>query len=152
MTPEALAALAARAYRHMTPWSPRQFAEALAQPATVLVAAPDGFVLGRVVLDEAEVLALAVDPAAQRQGHAARMLALFEARAHARGARAVFLEVAADNAPARALYARAGFAEVGTRRGYYDLGDGNRDDAICLRKALTPSQGPAGSAESGKSG
>ncbi|MDU8909723.1 ribosomal protein S18-alanine N-acetyltransferase [Aestuariicoccus sp. MJ-SS9] len=152
MTPEALAGIAARAYRHMTPWSAADFAEPLAQPAALLVAEDRGFVLGRVVLDEAEVLALAVEPAMQRQGHARRLLSRFETAAAARGAGQVFLEVAAGNAAARGLYAALGYAEVGKRRDYYRQPDGARDDAICLRKDLTQGHGLAAPGESPKSG
>jgi [ribosomal protein S18]-alanine N-acetyltransferase len=51
------------------------------------------------------------------------------AQAAALGARTMFLEVAAANAAARALYAAHGFTEVGLRRRYY----GNGDDALMLR-------------------
>ena len=52
--------------------------------------------------------------------------------AAARGAVRVFLEVADDNAAARALYARAGFVEAGRRPGYYAGADGERRDALLL--------------------
>jgi ribosomal-protein-alanine N-acetyltransferase len=48
------------------------------------------------------------------------------------GAERMFLEVAEDNAAARALYARAGFAEAGRRRGYYARPDGPAADALVL--------------------
>jgi ribosomal-protein-alanine N-acetyltransferase len=54
------------------------------------------------------------------------------AAARARGAAAMFLEVAAGNTPALALYAREGFAEVGRRRRYYADGA----DALVLRRDL----------------
>ena len=47
-----------------------------------------------------------------------------------------FLEVAADNAAAQALYARAGFAESGRRRGYYRRPDGSGLDALVMQRAL----------------
>ena len=49
----------------------------------------------------------------------------------------LFLEVAEDNAAARALYATAGFAEAGRRRGYYAAADGGRRDALLLALDLT---------------
>lgn len=88
-----------------------------------------GMLLGRVAAGEAEVLTLAVTPAMRRQGLAAALLQAAIAEARARGALALFLEVATGNAAARALYSRAGFVEVGQRRRYY--ADGS--DALVLR-------------------
>ena len=50
-------------------------------------------------------------------------------------AEAMFLEVAADNAPAIGLYQSAGFARVGLRKGYYPHPDGAKD-ALVMRRAL----------------
>jgi ribosomal-protein-alanine N-acetyltransferase len=135
-TPEALATVSARAYRHMRPWSARDFRDMLAAPGTVLIAMHHAFVLGRVTADEAEILALATDPDMQRSGCASAALAAFETESRARGATRVVLEVAAANAPARAFYAARGFSEAGRRKGYYRQPDGARDDALILVKAL----------------
>lgn len=136
MTPAALAGIAARAYRHMTPWSETDFAATLGQPTTLLSAGEGAFVLGRVVAGEAEILALATDPARQRQGAARAALERFEGAAMARGAEEIFLEVAAANAPARAFYEACGYARAGRRKAYYTCPDGSRDDALLMRKAL----------------
>jgi ribosomal-protein-alanine N-acetyltransferase len=92
----------------------------------------EGFVLARVAADEAEILTLAVAPAARRQGVGGTLLAQAMAVAAARGAAAMFLEVAETNGAARALYAAAGFAEAGRRRRYYPGGA----DALVLRRSL----------------
>jgi len=91
--------------------------------------APDGFVLARAVAGEAEILTLAVDPAARRHGLGRRLLEAAVAEAARRGAGSLFLEVSAANEPARALYHQAGAAVVGRRRRYY--ADGT--DALVLR-------------------
>lgn len=135
-TPEALAALSARAYRHMAPWGARAFAETLARPQALLVADPHAFVLGLVILDEVEILALAADPGQQRRGHASAALARFHARAQARGASRALLEVAAANAPARAFYSRHGYASAGLRRGYYPRPESPADDAVIMARPL----------------
>ncbi|WP_353474983.1 ribosomal protein S18-alanine N-acetyltransferase [Salipiger sp. H15] len=132
-----LAAIAARAYVHMEPWSARAFEGTLAQPSSLLVSAQGGFVLGRVVLDEAEILALATDPAQQRRGVGRALLAMFEAEAAARGAAQVFLEVAAANQPAIGFYEACGYTTSGRRKGYYRHADGSRDDALLMCRALT---------------
>lgn len=80
---------------------------------------PAGFVLARVAADEAEILTLAVAPGRQGAGIGRRLMRAALCGARAAGAARMLLEVAADNAPASALYARLGFAPVGRRRSYY---------------------------------
>jgi ribosomal-protein-alanine N-acetyltransferase len=125
---ERLAALHAQAFD--APWTAEAFADLLGQAGVFAEAAPDGFVLMRVVADEAEVLTLAVRPDARERGLGGRLLAEGVARAEVLGAGRVFLEVAEDNAAALALYRRSGFAEAGRRRGYYARPDGARRDAL----------------------
>lgn len=130
--PEALAALHARAIAVPPPWSAAAFAATLADPACFLCLQPGALLVGRAVAGEAEVLTLATDPSQRRRGLGRALLAAFEAEAARRGAAQAFLEVAADNAAARALYAGAGWAEVGRRPGYYPGGVA----ALILRKAI----------------
>jgi ribosomal-protein-alanine N-acetyltransferase len=82
------------------------------------------------------LLTLAVDPAARRQGSGARLVAAFAAEARGRGATTAFLEVAATNAAAQALYAKAGWLAAGRRNGYYHAPDGTAEDALVLRLEL----------------
>ena len=142
---EALAATHAAAFLTERPWSAAEFASLLVQPATVLAGDARSFLLGRVILDEAEVLTLATHPAHRRQGLARAALAAFLAQASGRGATRAFLDVAEDNAPARALYAAAGFAETGRRAGYYAARGGAvpvaRAAALMLARDLAPGQG-----------
>jgi ribosomal-protein-alanine N-acetyltransferase len=91
-----------------------------------------GMLIGRIAAEDAEVLTLAVVPAARRQGIAGRLLQKAKALAASRGGSALFLEVATSNAAALALYRREGFVEVGRRRRYY--ADGS--DALVMRATL----------------
>lgn len=93
---------------------------------------PQGFVMGRVAADEAEILTLAVSGAARRQGLGRALLDWLGAQAVTRGARRLVLEVSDRNQAARALYGAAGFAEIGRRRAYYADGA----DAFVLARAL----------------
>ena len=93
---------------------------------------PRAFILIRVAADEAEVLTLAVRPDMRRKGLASRLLANSAVRAAENGATRLFLEVAAANVPARNLYGKFGFGEVGLRKAYYD----NGDDALTLSANL----------------
>lgn len=132
MTPEEMAAIHAASFTRPRPWNDGEFAGLLREPTVFAITVPDAFILGRCVLDEAELLTLAVVPAARRNGTGRRLVARFATEATRRGARTAFLEVAADNRPALALYAATGWRDAGRRRGYY--GDGV--DAVIMRKAL----------------
>ncbi|GAA0870126.1 N-acetyltransferase [Brevundimonas basaltis] len=113
-------------------WSEAAFADLLAQAGVFALDSADGFILMRAAADEAEILTLAVRPGARRGGQGTRLVGDGVLAAAARGAARVFLEVAEDNAAARALYARAGFAEAGRRPAYYAGADGGRRDALIL--------------------
>jgi len=138
MTPAALAALHARCFDLPPPWSAASFAGLLADPAVGLLADPGGrgFALLRVAADEAELLTLAVDPAARRQGVARALLAGFDRSAAAAGARRAFLEVAETNAAGRALYAGCGWHQQGRRPRYYTRPGQPPVAAIVLGKLL----------------
>ena len=125
-----LAALHATAFDG--PWDAAAFTGLLDQAGVFAVETAQGFILMRVVADEAEILTLAVHPEVRGRGQGAQLVAEGVAAAGARGADRVFLEVADDNAPARALYARAGFVEAGRRPAYYSRPDGSRADALFL--------------------
>lgn len=136
MTPQALAELHAGAMTVPLPYSADEIATLLASPGVFLCADAQGFAIGRAAADEAELLTIAVAPGARRKGIGRRLLAEFETGARARGAVEAFLEVAADNAPARGLYNAAGWFQVGLRRAYYRRPDGTRLDALVMRTAL----------------
>lgn len=138
-----LAPVHARAFTMPRPWSQAEFAALLSAPGVILCGDTGAFVLGRVTLDEAEVLTLATDPALRRQGRARAALEAFHAAAAAAGAVSCFLEVAEDNAAARALYAAAGYAPVGRRPGYFRAAEGHDVAAIVMRRPLGPVPGPA---------
>jgi ribosomal-protein-alanine N-acetyltransferase len=95
-----------------------------------------GFILSRRAADEAEILSVAVSSARRGRGTARALLNLHLRRLAGLGARAVFLEVDEDNAPAQRLYRRAGFREVGRRPGYYQQGRDHATAALVLRRDL----------------
>lgn len=102
----------------------------------VLVEGDAGFLLGRAVAGDAEVLTLAVAPEARRRGLGRKLVARFLYQARLRGAGSAFLEVSAENAAAIALYESAGFAAAGRRKGYYATPEGERIDAIVMWRDL----------------
>lgn len=136
----ALAAVHARAFRHA--WSEGDFERLLVDPRVVCHLARNGgnggaagFVLSRMVDDEAEILMVAVAPAEQGRGLGRRLIARHLSRLAARGVRRVFLEVDEGNEPALQLYTRAGFMQVGRRPGYYAKDEGHAA-ALILRRNL----------------
>jgi ribosomal-protein-alanine N-acetyltransferase len=104
------------------PWSAAALAQTLAAPTTRALLAgepPVGHVVFTVVADEGEVLTIAVAPEARRSGVGRALLDEVHAAWRAAGVRTGWLEVRADNGPARALYAAAGWVDAGARRAYY---------------------------------
>jgi ribosomal-protein-alanine N-acetyltransferase len=95
-----------------------------------------GFIMSRIVGEEAEILSVAVSPSQRDRAIARRLLRLHLGRLASLGARTVFLEVDETNVPARRLYARAGFYDVGRRPGYYPIGPTGSSSALTLRRDL----------------
>jgi ribosomal-protein-alanine N-acetyltransferase len=138
---EAMAELHALAFAAPERWNAATFANQLALPGVFGFLCPGaGFVLARVAADEAEILTIAVAPEARRAGLGGTLLRAAERQAAAGGARKMLLEVAPANLAGRALYAMAGYADVGRRRKYYPDGS----DALVLGRALTPAATTAG--------
>ena len=130
---DAMVAIHRAAFPAGEAWSEDAFALQLALTGVFgLIDRRGGLLLARIAADEAEVLTLAVLPGERRHGIGSALLSEAAASARAWGAIGLFLEVATGNDAARALYARAGFTEVGRRRRYY--ADGS--DALVLRKDI----------------
>ncbi|MSU89547.1 GNAT family N-acetyltransferase [Rhodobacteraceae bacterium 2CG4] len=138
MTPEALAALHASAFSGPPrPWTAEEFAGLLADPGVLLLTAgADAFLLARIAGPEAEVLTLCTAPSARRRGLARRLLDRLDAVLARRGVEELYLEVAETNAPARALYAAAGFTARGHRKDYYSDRGAHRIHALVLGKPV----------------
>lgn len=132
-------------------WNRRQVADALSMPSThalvvdasgALIAddaadapAAAGFVLTRHVLDEEELLLIAVAPGARRRGVGAALIEHLFTAAHSRGTARVFLEMRRGN-PAIHLYHKFGFEPIGERRNYYRMANGERIDAITFARSI----------------
>jgi ribosomal-protein-alanine N-acetyltransferase len=132
-------------------WNRRQVSDALILPSThALVVdaqgaplpdgpgpapAPAGFVLTRHVLDEEELLLIAVMPGARRRGVGAALIEHLFAAARARGVSRIFLEMRRGN-PAIHLYRKLGFEPIGERRNYYRMANGERIDAITFARSI----------------
>lgn len=118
------------------PWSERSIASELGNPLSLWLVAMEedrllGYVGSQTVLDETDMMNVAVDPAARRQGVARALIQELTAQLKQRGSRKLSLEVRASNLGAIRLYESLGFARLGCRPGYYR---NPREDAWILGK------------------
>ena len=105
------------------PWSLESLELMLTEQASALVALEDGRVLGYVgmmcVLDEGQIINVAVHPDARRRGVGRSLMQAAEAYAKERGIVFLSLEVRESNIAARSLYSSLGWEEQGIRKGFY---------------------------------
>lgn len=120
------------------PWPEGVIASELENPLSLWLVAADGeTVLGYVgsqsVIDEADMMNLAVLPEARRQGIAEQLVGELCTRLAENGIRHLLLEVRVSNEPAISLYEKLGFEQIGRRPNYYFH---PKEDALILRKEL----------------
>lgn len=113
------------------PWSASDFAD-LKKSGCEIIASDNGFIVWRVVADEAEIISIGVAPDARRQGIAGAMILLMEQELKKHSVHNVFLEVSEVNVPAKKLYEKYGFVPTGKRPKYYD-----GIDAIIMTKDIS---------------
>jgi ribosomal-protein-alanine acetyltransferase len=124
------------------PWSEANFFDALRLGYLCLVARNESCVVGfavlRLLVDDAELLLIAVNPDARRSGCASALLAELRTRMRALHKEALHIEVRQSNDTAISFYISHGFVRAGTRRNYYPSGvlGNQREDAILMRVAL----------------
>ena len=130
----------ARAYEietraHAFPWSEKTFAsnqgERYRNYRLLVGDVMAAFAITQVVLDEATLFNIAVDPAWQRKGLGRQLLEHLIGELEKRGVLTLWLEVRASNTAAIALYESLGFNEATIRRNYYPTAQG-REDAIIM--------------------
>lgn len=108
-------------------WSPQSFTEVLSDPTHLgwrveVDGRSMGFILGRLIIDEAELLTLAVSSRCRRQGWGEKLIREFVKSCRDKNAIKMFLEVAETNEAALRLYAKAGFRPISRRWNYYPGG------------------------------
>lgn len=123
------------------PWSEESFREAIASDTISVPVCLDedgnlaGFACLMTVADEGELLNIATAPEFRRNGIAQCLLDRCFALCREKGTAVLYLEVRESNAPARALYRKNGFEEIGLRRNYYEK---PRENAVLMRRVIMP--------------
>lgn len=92
-----------------------------------------GYIGSQSVLGESDMMNVAVAPAYRRQGIGEALVLTLCRLLAERGNQSLTLEVRASNAPAKAMYEKLGFSQVGLRPRYYQR---PKEDALILRKEL----------------
>ena len=117
------------------PWSEKSVASELNNRLSLWLVALDGdtvagYVGSQSVLDEADMMNIAVHPDYRRQGIGRDLVLALAEALQKKGIRGLMLEVRQSNAPAIALYEQLGFQQVGMRPNYYR---NPKEDALILR-------------------
>ena len=118
------------------PWSERSIASELDNKLAFWLVATEGeqvtgYIGSQTVMDETDMMNVAVHPDFRRQGIAEVLVSTLVEKLKEMRSHCLTLEVRASNAPAIALYEKLGFAEIGRRKNYYR---NPREDALILRK------------------
>ena len=118
------------------PWSEKSVASELDNKLAFWLVAIEGdtvagYIGSQTVMDETDMMNVAVHPDFRRQGIAEALITGLVEHLKTIGSRCLTLEVRASNAPAIALYEKLGFSEIGRRKNYYR---NPREDALILRK------------------
>ena len=118
------------------PWSERSIASELENKLAFWLVATEGetvagYIGSQTVMDETDMMNVAVHPDFRRQGVAEALVNGLVEQLQAMGSHCLTLEVRASNVPAISLYEKLGFTEIGRRKNYYR---NPREDALILRK------------------
>lgn len=120
---------------HLVPWSKGTLLNSQGDKYLNLKLTLDNqiiaFAISQIVLDEATLFNVAVDPAYQGKGYGKRLLSALFLQLKEKGVATVWLEVRESN-PARKLYDSLGFNEVDIRKNYYPTPDGGRENAVVM--------------------
>ena len=118
------------------PWSENSIASELKNPLSLWLVAVDdqqvvGYVGSQTVMDESDMMNIAVSSQYRRMGIAQKLVERLVALLREKDVNSLTLEVRASNEPAKALYSKLGFNQVGRRPNYYR---NPKEDALILRK------------------
>ena len=118
------------------PWRENSVASELNNPLSLWLVALDGetvagYVGSQTVMDESDMMNVAVHPDFRKQGIATALVLGLVEELRKKGSHCLTLEVRASNENAISVYRKLDFQEVGRRKSYYR---NPREDALILRK------------------
>ncbi|AHG72516.1 Ribosomal-protein-alanine acetyltransferase [Mannheimia sp. USDA-ARS-USMARC-1261] len=121
---------------HLVPWSKGTLLNNQGEKYLNLKLVENGeivaFAISQVVLDEATLFNIAVDPNFQGKGFGKRLLSELILQLQKRGVATLWLEVRESNITAQKLYDLLGFNEVTVRKNYYPTPEGGKENAVIM--------------------
>ena len=136
MTPFEMAKLHLLSGSLTRPWSESEYKILLSTDTIRFFYVENGFLVGRLIGPDAEILNVIVHPKYRRLGKARYLIDKFEKEAKEQGSSKCFLEVAESNSRANKLYQSLNYLSVGKRKNYYEFVDGRKDNASILTKEI----------------
>ena len=136
MTPFEMAKLHLLSGSLTRPWSESEYKILLSTDTIRFFYVENGFLVGRLIGPDAEILNVIVHPKYRRLGKARYLIDKFEKEAKEGGSSKCFLEVAESNSRANKLYQSLNYLSVGKRKNYYEFVDGRKDNASILAKEI----------------
>ena len=136
MTPFEMAKLHLLSGSLTRPWSESEYKNLLSTDTIRFFYVENGFLVGRLIGPDAEILNVIVHPKYRRLGKARYLIDKFEKEAKEEGSSKCFLEVAESNSRANKLYQSLNYLSVGKRKNYYEFVDGRKDNASILAKEI----------------
>ena len=136
MTPFEMAKLHLLSGSLTRPWSENEYKILLSTDTIRFFYVENGFLVGRLIGPDAEILNVIVHPKYRRLGKARYLIDKFEKEAKEEGSSKCFLEVAESNSRANKLYQSLNYLSVGKRKNYYEFVDGRKDNASILAKEI----------------
>ena len=136
MTPFEMAKLHLLSGSLNRPWTESEYKILLSTDTIRFFYVENGFLVGRLIGPDAEILNVIVHPKYRRLGKARYLIDKFEKEAKEEGSSKCFLEVAESNSRANKLYQSLNYLSVGKRKNYYEFVDGRKDNASILAKEI----------------
>ena len=121
------------------PWTLKQFEESIEAYQSTVIEYNDevvGFCILQPVLDEANLLLMAIDPKVQGKGLGFNLLEKSIEQLNNNPVQ-IFLEVRESNIPAIRLYEKSGFHQIDLRKNYYPKAGGGKEHAIIMVKSCS---------------
>jgi ribosomal-protein-alanine N-acetyltransferase len=124
-------------------WSEKSFFEMLSQNAFFGFFSKEktGFILGKIVCEEIEIITICVLPNFRRRGIGKLLMETIDVHAKTCSVDRIFLEVSEDNVIAQKMYKNFGYKEIAERRGYYQTQTCRKNAIIMMKNATLNNSG-----------